>query len=277
MRTLIINMLVAALLLFGASSASAFAINHVTNYNPLTSGSNNNGELEVSDTVTIHVFLDTEGAGVATPIGNPGVNLMTVGIIYSAPQLEFSGANAGGTYAYLNYYYPPYNYPPYITSTYNGSQSTYLLFTFPQPSTGAFSQPGSVYMVPQQTPWQTWPTPPGELVPSPFCPSPGTCEQVNLNWVPPGIVPDLTAQVRGSTNTWIGSIVLHVRALDPDNAVAGLFIDGSCCILRTADGTDHASTTTVDAPTTINLPEPTIALLLGFGLLGLGLAGRRQG
>jgi hypothetical protein len=71
--------------------------------------------------------------------------------------------------------------------------------------------------------------------------------------------------------------VLHVRALDPDNAVAGLFIDGSCCILRTADGTDHASTTTVDAPTTINLPEPTIALLLGFGLLGLGLAGRRQG
>ncbi len=32
MRTLIINMLAAALLLFGASSASAFSINHTTNY-----------------------------------------------------------------------------------------------------------------------------------------------------------------------------------------------------------------------------------------------------
>ncbi len=259
MRTLIINMLAAALLLFGAGSASAFSINHTTNYDGFT-------ELDVSDTVTVHVFIDSEGAGVATPFAQPGINLLSVGVVFTSPNLVYDNTGAGGgapnPYAYLNYYYPPYT--SYITAD-NGSQSSYLLFTFPQPGTGAFGgQPGSVYIVPQQTPWQTWPAPPAGF------------GQVNLNWVPPGSVPDLSAQLRATSNTWLGSIVLHVDSLGPATVAAGLFTAGSCCQVRTGDGTQHRSTTTLDAPTTINLPEPTIALLLGFGLLGLGLAGRRQ-
>jgi hypothetical protein len=260
MRTLIINMLAAALLLFGAGSAGAFSINHTTNYDGFT-------ELDVSDTVTVNVFIDSEGAGVGTPIANPGINLLSVGVVFTSPNLVFNSGAAGGgapnPYAYLNYYYPPYNYPPYITAD-NGSQSSYVLFTFPQAGTGTFSQLGYAYLIPQQTPWQTWPSPPvGQ-------------GQVNLNWVPPGTVPDLSAQVRASSNTWLGSIVLHVAALGPATVSTGIFVDGSCCAVRTGDGVEHKATTTLDAPTTINLPEPTIALLLGFGLLGLGLAGRRQ-
>ena len=56
MRTLIINMLAAALLLFGASSASAFSITHTTNYDGFT-------ELGTSDTVTVHVFTTCSSAG----------------------------------------------------------------------------------------------------------------------------------------------------------------------------------------------------------------------
>ena len=75
---------------------------------------------------------------------------------------------------------------------------------------------------------------------------------------------------------WLGSILLHVRAQGPASVEAGVFVAGSCCTVRTGDGVEHKATTTIDAPTTINLPEPTVALLLGFGLLGLGVAGRRQ-
>jgi hypothetical protein len=252
MRNRISSILAVPLLLLVAGSAGAFSINHTTNYDGVSA-------LQTSDTVTVHVFIDSEGAGVETPLTNPGINLMTIGVIYTAPNLVFTGANAGGAYAYLNYYPGA---PSYVTATYNGSQSTYLLFTTPVPASGAFpGQPGAVYMIPQQSPWQTWPTPVGELVPGAFCPSPGTCEQVNLNWVPPGLVPDLSAQVRATTNTWLGSIVLHVADTAGGTANTGLFIDGSCCILRTGDGTQHQANTTVDAATSITLPEPTAPAL----------------
>jgi hypothetical protein len=265
MRTLIINMLAAALLLFGAGSAGAFSINHTTSYDGFS-------ELEVSDTVTVHVFIDTQGAGSSAGDTGPGLSNLSVGVVFTNPNLVYTaGPNLPGsgshTYNSLNYFYPPYNYGPYITASYNGSQSAYLLYSYPQPATGAFPGNGGGYMVAQQTPWQTWPAPP-----------PGY-GQVNLNWVPPSTYPnppDFSQQVRASSNTWLGSIVLHVAALGPAQVAAGVFVDGTCCSVRTGDGTEHRAVTTVDAPTTINLPEPTIALLLGIGLLGLGLAGRRQ-
>jgi hypothetical protein len=273
MRTLIINMLAAALLLFGASSASAFSINHTTTYDGFS-------ELEVSDTVTVNVFLDTEGFGVNSgdPVNTPGMTLISMGIVFqdsltfddSGPGASYSNPGAG-PYAYLNGSYP----------TYYGQMSLYALYVNGMyPATGTFSgQYGARYMVPQQYPkWQNWPTPPGDLggTETPMCPSPGTCGQVNLNWVPNPASNDFSQQLPVSSNTWLGSIVLHVDSLGPASVQVGPFINLSCCALITGDGADHKATTTIDAPTTINLPEPTIALLLGFGLLGLGLAGRRQ-
>jgi hypothetical protein len=265
MRTLIINMLAAALLLFGASSAGAFSITHSTNYDGFS-------ELEVSDTVQVNVFIDTEGADAYSQGVQPGLANLSVGIVFTAPNLVYSGSpSAPNTYAYLNYYVG------YVTGSGtevpnpaqyagdNGSQSTYMLFTFKVAPSGTF--PGQGYyaqMVPARAPWITWAAPP---------PGQG---QVNLDWIPPYAVPNFNQQTRGSTNTWLGSIVLHVAALGSPTVEAGVFVDGTCCSVRTGDGTEHRSTTTTDALTQINLPEPTIALLLGFGLLGLGLAGRRQ-
>jgi hypothetical protein len=136
-------------LLFAAGGASAFSINHTTNYDGTS-------ELTTSDTVTVHVFIDSEGASVTTAGVEPGINLLSVGVVFTSPNLVYDGTEAGGgapnPYAYLNYYYPPYNYPPYITGE-NGSQSSYLLTTFPQPASGAFpGQTGYPNMIPQQTP-----------------------------------------------------------------------------------------------------------------------------
>jgi hypothetical protein len=243
MRTILLSSFA---LLFIAGSAAAFSINHTTNYDGVS-------VLATSDTVTVHVFIDSEGAGVATPITNAGINILSVGVIFTSPNLVFSGGPGGTSpYAYLNYYYPP-NTPPYTNSTYNGSQSDYILDTFPQPGTGAFTQLSYAYLVPFYSPvamtsaWQTWPAPRvGQ-------------GQVNLNWVPPGSLPDLSQQVRATTNTWLGSIVLHVAETTGGAAQTGLFVDGTCCLIRTGDGVDHRSTTTLDAPTTLALGplEPT--------------------
>ncbi len=55
MRPLTLSLLASALLLFTAGGASGFSINHTTNYD--------GSALDTSDTVTVHVFLDTQGAG----------------------------------------------------------------------------------------------------------------------------------------------------------------------------------------------------------------------
>jgi len=246
MRTHLLALLASAPLLFAATSATGFSINHTTNYDGV-------GALQTSDTVTVHVFIDSEGAGVATPFTNPGLNIAAVGVLFTSPNLVFTGADAGGAYAYLNYYYPPYNYPPYITPD-TGSQSAFALFTFPQPGTGAFTQLGYAYMVPfysateGSSAWINWPSPPAGQ------------GQVNLTWVPPGTVPDLSQQTRGSSNTWLGSIVLHVAEITGGAAQTGLFVNGNCCKVRTGDGVEHRAETTVDDLTMLapqSVPTPT--------------------
>jgi hypothetical protein len=74
------------------------------------------------------------------------------------------------------------------------------------------------------------------------------------------VVPDLAAQLRGTTNTWLGSIVLHVADTTGGSAETEIFVNGSCCAVRTGDGTEHKATTTLDAATTVFLDagsEPT--------------------
>ncbi len=238
MRNQVPSILAAALLLLGAGSAGAFSINHTTNYDGVS-------DLVTSDTVTVHVCSDTEGASVTTAGVNPGLSNLSVGIVFAAPNLVYipAGGALASTYAYLNDFYPPTYPSPTYQTPHNGSQSSYLLYTLPQPAAGAFpGQPGYAYMVAAQTPWITWPAPP-----------PGY-GQVNLNWIPPGALPDCTQPTRGSTNPWLGSLVLHV-ASTPSMPKVGVFVDGTCCSVRTGDGTEHRAVTTVDALTV--LPEPS--------------------
>jgi hypothetical protein len=89
MRLLITNLLATALLLFGAASASAYAINLSTNYSGLVLG--------VSDTVTVQVTLDTQG--------NPdGIIAFSMGIEFDPGVLAYDhGASSSETYLlYVN-------------------------------------------------------------------------------------------------------------------------------------------------------------------------------
>ena len=66
MRILIINLLATALLLFGATSASAFA------FTATQGGADLSGVVAPSDTVTINVYLDAD----------PGSQFLTVALTY---------------------------------------------------------------------------------------------------------------------------------------------------------------------------------------------------
>ncbi len=235
MRTILLSLFVSALLLFIAGSASGFSINHTTNYDGTSA-------LQTSDTVTVHVFLDTEGAGAKSTDSGAGLATISIGVAFTAPQLEYvpGALSPPSSYAYLNYLYPPYY--SYVTPD-HGSQSSYILYAKPQPATGTFLGNSGGYMVPAQAPWQTWPLPqPGE-------------GQVNFNWIPPSL-PVFDQQTRASSNTWLGSIVLRVNSTAGGSAETGLFVDGTCCTVFTGDGVQHRSTTTVDARTQLTLDGP---------------------
>ena len=97
--------LVVALLLFGAGSASAFSISHTTNYD--------GSALQISDTVTVHLFIDTEGAG--DPGTSPGLSALGIGVLFTSPELEYvpGALSSPNPFAYLNYYAPGYPLPTY--------------------------------------------------------------------------------------------------------------------------------------------------------------------
>ena len=128
-------------------------------------------------------------------------------------------------------------------------------------------------MVPSATPWNAWPSPPIDtyIIDTGMCPEDpqnttiSTCGQVNLDWIPaiipPATTPNFGQQTRATTNTWLGSIVLHVASIEGGTAKTGIFVNGSCCSVRAGDGVDHRATTTVDPPTTLSLPEPTAPAL----------------
>ena len=68
MRTLIVNLLATALLLFGASSASAFALTMTVNPGSVTPGT----PLLASDFIIVDVYLDAD----------PGLGFLSVAIVY---------------------------------------------------------------------------------------------------------------------------------------------------------------------------------------------------
>lgn len=126
MRILITNLFAVALLLFGATSASAFAINMVER----------NGATSISagSTVTVDVFLDAE----------PGIVLLSVGVLYDPTEFDYNGVAS----AALPIIYPA---PAEAYGT-TGALPGYILYAGGKPVT---------YLVPQQSPyWLPWPNPP---------------------------------------------------------------------------------------------------------------------
>lgn len=123
MRILTLNLLAVALLLFGATSASAFAIN-MTAHAPTSS-------LTVNDTVTVDVFLDADGR----------IGLFSVSVVNDNPgALVYDGPAS----AALTIHHPV---SPFGYST--GAQPSYILYALYTSGRGG----GSRYLVPQQTPY----------------------------------------------------------------------------------------------------------------------------
>jgi hypothetical protein len=241
MRILKLNLLAVALLLFGTTSAHAFAINMVAR-NATTS-------LDVSDTVTVDVFFDATATGII---------LFSVAVLNSSASLLSydAAASAALPVIYVNPFDP---YPSYST----GAQPFTLLQSVTS-MVGMVTLP-TVELLPQQTPaWLTWPAPP-----------PGQ-EQVNINYAELNITDTFDTRATG-LNLWIGSMVFHVDAPITTETLALSMTVGSA-ILQLGEIVQDPNTIALSAPITLTgvVPEPTTAVLIGFGLLGLAISGRRQ-
>ena len=223
MRILTLNLFVTALLLLGATSASAFAVS-------MTARGDTNS-LITSDTVTVDVFLDADA----------GITIFSVAVISSNPAvLAYDQAASLALAPGFNPCVGP------ICGGDNGTQPSYLLYT------GGM---GASYLIPLQTPaFLEFPTL-------------GT-GHVNINY----IERTLGTTTLTGTGIYVASLVFHV---------VGDIVSETLSLAFTSSNVLQSGVTIID-PATIGLsapilvPEPTTAMLMGLGILGLGLAARRR-
>lgn len=226
MRILTLNLLAAAVLLFGATSASAFAINMI----PRGATSS----LTTSSTVTVDVFLDAD----------QGMTIFSIGVLNSnSGALLYDGPASAAL-------------PPYPTSVGpSGAEPSYILYAAGKPTT---------YMIPLQSPyWLNFP-------------SPAPVEQVNINFLETGV----NTTTATGLNIYVATLVFHVVADFSVETLSLAFTSSNIITQGTttlADQNDF-SIVTLSAPVVLtgHVPEPTTAMLIGLGIVGLGLAGRRR-
>jgi hypothetical protein len=226
MRILTLNLLAVALLLFGATSASAYAINMAAR--------GSTSSLVTNDTVTVDVFLDAE----------PGLSLLSVAVLASSDAvLDYSAVRSGAAPANSDGSAGP------------GGQPTYILYT---------GGKGATVLYPQQTPvFLNWPAPP-----------PGE-EQVNINWAENA----LGSATASGTGIWIATLVFDVATGFASESLS-LSLDAGGNVLEAPSGNVIPSSDVgLSAPillTGASVPEPTTAMLIGLGIVGLAAAGRRR-
>ena len=132
--------------------------------------------------------------------------------------------------------------------THSGSNAaTYALYASPAK--------GSVTMVPASTN--------GQL-------RVGTNDQVNMDWISSA----LPAGNRDAGSFNMGSLIFHVHSLGDGVGEFTLSNSSAGNILQLGDGSNPNNAVSGDF--VVYTPEPTTALLVGLGLLGLGVAGRRN-
>lgn len=214
MRTLIINLLATALLLFGAASASAYSFS--ASLNP--GSADTSSILGPSDLVIIDVYADVDISG---------TNGFTVAVLFDDD--------------------PILTYEP-------GSSvmASYILYT---------GGKGATYLIPNVEPPGYWngTQQPGK-------------KQVNVEFIEAGLG---TAPATGN-NLWLTTLVFHVGDVGDGESTIELTLDAAGTIVQVNDADISGGVTTAGTFTISTVPEPTTALLIGFGLVGLTLAGRRQ-
>jgi hypothetical protein len=213
MRLFKTNMLAVALLLFGAASASAYATNMTTSYAP---------GLTVSDSFTVSVHFDTEGAS--------NVMLLSVGVEFDTTYLQYMGATSG----------------------------SYMLYS------------AAVPMV-QVAAWLN-PAPSNGVIWGGASPAP-PIQKVNLDWISNGFPFGGTYQTTAGDaySDVLGQLTFHIIA---DGAHSlDVITAGNGNVLQLGDASQVANT---PGPSIEIVPEPSTALLIGLGLVGLGVAGRKN-
>jgi len=111
----------------------------------------------------------------------------------------------------------------------------------------------------QQDPWQTWPFPPAGQ------------GQVNVNWADPSFA---GSQITGS-GIKLAELQFQVVALGDGIGEVDVFVDSAFGGILQINGAVVTLGIT-GSPVNVITPEPSTAILVGLGLLGLGVAGRRR-
>ena len=194
--------------------------------------------LTTSDTVTVDVFLDATG----------GITIFSVAVINSNPAALLYDAAASAALAPTGAFGHLYQVPGQ-----QGAQPSYVLYT---------GGKGATYLKPLQTPaFLNFPPE-----------TPGT-EQVNINYVENAFG---TTSATGA-GIYVASMVFHVVAAFTSETLSLAFTTSN--LIQTGTFVTDPATIGLSGPITLTghaVPEPTTAMLIGLGILGLGLAGRRQ-
>ena len=239
MRILTLNLLVTALFLLGTTSASAFAVNMTSRSGDPTGGVSS---LTTSDTVTVDVFLDADG----------GITIFSVAVINSNPAALLYDAAASAALA------PHPQAPTFGGST--GAQPSYILYA---PS-GGKGMPSTV-LYPLQIPAFLN-----------FPPEFAGTEQVNINYTETAF----NTTTATGTGIYVATMVFHVVADFASETLALAFTTSN--VIQTGTVVTDPALIGLSAPITLTghagppVPEPTTAMLIGLGILGLAMAGRRR-
>ena len=204
----------AALVLFGAGTASAISVTMTSDYDGVS-------VLPVGALVNIELFLDADVTG---------IQLLSVGVAFDNAIFQYNPQSLAAT-----------GVPSYILYGSVGMAMTWLQA--------------------QQDPWQTWP---GTVLP-------GTA-QVNVNWA------DASFVGTGVTGLGIKIAGIQLQVIAEGDGLGDVILSSTLGgnVLQVGGVVVPLPTVGTFAVNTAVIPEPTTAVLVGLGLAGLGIAGRRR-
>ncbi len=227
MRLLTVNLLAIALLVVGATSASAYRLDISSNYDGVSVKS-------ASDTVTISIAFDTEGAA--------DVALLGIGVIYDTGILAYNrGASSSDNYL-----------------LYTTSRNAYLR---------AANSCGGGYGAPNAG--------------MGCSPHPTLADQVQVDFFSSKVGSNEGVPTATTGAEWLVSLVFHVTGVGDgfgDITITLNPVRSGILQLGSASGGAQPplAVNVLTGASGVITPEPTTALLLSLGLIGLGVAGRRR-